>query len=436
MEVIHLESTKSAWGVLSLLYVITALFSCPSVFARESALSLSQLIDYSLQNSGELKALREEKGIKDAARIRAGILPNPTLEFEVKSGALTGSKNESSLGLGISQEFVLGGKRDKRLALAERELEVYRWQLTDRERLLRGEVKNAYFDLLLATERLELADRSMALNRQLLDVTRARLAAGDIPELEMNLAKVELGRSELTRIEALKGVQQSQSRLLVLTGLTDSQAVISGKLDSSTKMQKTPTELKQIALSSRPDIKLLESEKRRGEADMLLADAEGVPNLTAGLLFSRDATSMEIGGVEGKDTAYTVGVRLSMPIPVFDRNQASIQEASARKSSSEIRLRSAVRSIEQETEGAYRSYQSATSVLSLYGSDIIPQLEENLKLTQEAYRLGEVGILSLFQEQKKFIEVSEGYLTALHDRQAALVRLESVTASELTGGIK
>ena len=36
---------------------------------------------------------------------------------------------------------------------------------------------------------------------------------------------------------------------------------------------------------------------------------------------------MEIGGIEGKDTAYTIGLKLSMPIPLFDRNQAGVQDA-------------------------------------------------------------------------------------------------------------
>jgi cobalt-zinc-cadmium efflux system outer membrane protein len=64
----------------------------------------------------------------------------------------------------------------------------------------------------------------------------------------------------------------------------------------------------------------------------------------------------------------------------------------------------------------------------------MPQLEENLNLTQEAYRLGEVGILAVIQEQKKFFEVSDGYLTALHGRQKAFARLEAAVATELTGG--
>ena len=424
-------------GALLLVSGIVIVLWSTTVRADEPPLSLPRLIAYSLQNNGDLKAFREEKGIRDAGKVKAGLLPNPTLDLEAGTGALTGSTSENSLALGLSQEFSLAGKRDKRLTLAERELEIYRWQLADRERLLRDEVKTAFYDAVLAKERLALIDRAITLNRQLLDVTKERLAAGDIPELEMNLAKVELARSVGARIGVAKTLLQSQASLWTLVGLPPgSQLAIEGELASGTPVAESLADLKQLAQANRPDIKALEAEKGRGDADVLLAEAERTPNLTAGLVVRRDTTTMEIGGVAGKDTAYTVGVRLSMPIPVFDRNQAGIQEAMARKSSSETRLAAAIRTVERETEIAYASLLSASSVLALYKADIIPQLEENLQLTQEAYRLGEVGILSVIQEQKKFFEVNDSYLAALHDRQTALVRLESVTASERTGGEK
>lgn len=430
-------TTVFARGAILLVPTILVVLSFTQVRAEEPALSLPQIIEYSRQNNGDLKAFREEKGIRDAGKVRAGLLPNPTLDLEAGTGALTGSSNENNLALGLSQEFFLAGKRDKRLTIAERELDIYRWQLADRERLLRDEVKTAFYDAVLAKERLALTDRSIGLNRQLLDVTKERLAAGDIPELEMNLVKVELARSEGARIEVAKAMLQSQARLWALMGLSSgNQPAIEGKLESGAPVAKSLADLKQLAHGNRPDIKALEAEKGRGDADVILAEAERTPNLTAGLVLRRDTTSMEIGGVEGKDTAYTIGVRLSMPIPVFDRNQAGIQEARAKKNSSETRLTAATRTMEREIETAYASLQNATSVLALYKANIIPQLEENLKLTQEAYRLGEVSILSVIQEQKKFFEVNDGYLTALHDRQTALVKLESVTASELTGGEK
>jgi len=416
--------------------IICIVISQP-VRAETPHLALPQVVEYALQNNGELRSFREEKGIREAGKVRAGLLPNPTLELEAGTGALTGSEAENNLSIGISQEFLLAGKRGKRLTIAERELDMYRWQLADLERVRREEVKTAFYGVILAQNRTDLADRAIDLNRQLLDVTRERLAAGDIPELEMNLVKVELARSEGSRIDVAKALNQSRARLWSFMGLPGGESpAIAGNLAADLAMTKSLIDLKQLASGNRPDLKALETEKGRGEAEIVLARTEGIPNLTAGLAVSRDTTSMEIGGVEGKDTAYTIGLKLSIPLPVFDRNQAGVQEARARQSSIESRLQAAIRDVDREVETAYAGYQNSEKVLALYLTNIIPQLEENLKLTQEAYRLGEIGILAVIQEQKKFFEVSEGYLTALHDRQTALVRLESAVATELTGGVQ
>jgi cobalt-zinc-cadmium efflux system outer membrane protein len=423
-------------GVLFLVPGIVVVLSSTPVFAETQKLALPQVVEFSLQNNGDIKSFREEKGIRDAGKIRAGLLPNPTLDFEAGTGALTGSSAENSLSLGVSQEFFLADKREKRLTIAERELEMYRWQLANRERLLRDEVKTAFYDVILAEQRIVLSDRAIALNRQLLDVTKERLSAGDIPELEMNLVKVELARGEGSKIDVEKTLNQNQAKLWTLMGLPLSEyPAIAGTLESAASITKNLSDLKQLAHGKRPDIKALEAEKSRGESDIILAQAEGIPNLTAGLALKRDTTAMGIGGIEGKDTDYTIGLKLSMPIPLFDKNQAGVQEARARRSSTESRLTATTRNAEREVETAYSSFLNAEKVLSLYKSNIIPQLEENLKLTQEAYRLGEVGILAVIQEQKKFFEVNDGYLLALHDRQAALVKLESAVASDLSGGV-
>lgn len=428
-------TTVFAKGARLLVPGILCFLTSASVFAETQQLALPQVVEVSLQNNGDLKSFREEKGIRDAGKVKAGLLPNPTLDFEVGTGALTGSSDENNLTLGISQEFFLTGKREKRLIIAERELEIYRWQLADRERLIREEVKIAFYDAILTNKRIELSGRAIELNRQLLDVTKERLSAGDIPELEMNLVKVELARSEGSKIDVEKILSQNQSKLWTLMGLPTGEApTLTGNLDTEATVKKSLLDLKQLALGLRPDVKALEAEKGRGDADIILAEAEEVPNFTAGLFYAHDRSTDATGAGEEKVRDNLLGIRLSMPIPVFDKNQAGVQAARAKKSSSESRLLAASRNIEREVETAYASYLNSEKVLALYKTDIIPQLEENLQLTQEAYRLGEVGILAVIQEQKKFFEVSEGYLAAKHDRQTALVKLESAVATELTGG--
>jgi len=426
-----------ARGALLLAPAIACMLTFAPGRAGAEPLTLPQVVEHALQNNGELKAFGEEKGIREAGKTRAGLLPNPTLELGGGTGALTGSSAENNLSLGVSQEFLLAGKRHKRLALSDSELEMYRWQLADRQRLLRLEAKSAFYQAILAGQRVALADRAVSLNRQLLDVTRERLEAGDIPELEMNLVKVELARSEGAKIETTDALHQANTRLYTLMGLPVGESpALEGTLEAGSALTKTEADLKLLAQQRRPDLKALQAEKGRGEADVDLAFSEGVPNLTAGLALTRDTTSMEIGGVEGKDTAYLIEVRLSMPIPLFDKNRSGVQEARARRSSTESRLVAAGKAIEREVAAAYASLHNADTVLSLYRTSIIPQLEENLNLTQEAYRLGEVGILAVIQEQKNFFQANEGFLAALHSRQNALVKLEAASAIDLTGGMQ
>jgi len=424
-------------GAALLVPGVLCLLSSAPQRAQAEPLALQQAVQYSLQNNSDLASFREEKGIREAGKTRAGLLPNPTLELEGETGALTGNSSENSLSVGLSQEFLLSGKREKRVTLAERELEMYRWQLADRERMLRAEVKSSFYEMMLADQRITLADHAVALNRQLFDVARERLAAGDIPELEMNLVKVELARSEGARIEVADTLNRNQAKLRTLMGLAVEESPgFVGTLQAGTAMKLALADLKQLAKERRPDLKALAAEKVRGDAEIALAQAEGIPNLTAGLALTRDTTSIAIGGVEGKDTAYSIGVRLSMPIPVFDKNQAGVQEARARQNGTGSRLAAAGQAVEREVETAYASFLNADRVLSLYRSEIIPQLEENLKLTQEAYRLGEVGILPVFEEQRKFFEVNDSYLTALYGRQLAFLKLESAVATDLTGGVQ
>ena len=69
--------------------------------------------------------------------------------------------------------------------------------------------------------------------------------------------------------------------------------------------------------------------------------------------------------------------------------------------------------------------------MNIYFKDIIPQVTENLNLVQEAYRMGEVGILAVIEEQQKFIEVNDGYLTALYNWNSAVAKLEAAVGVEL-----
>ena len=424
--------TITVTGAVFLFLAVCSLSGENSALAEEKNFTIQQAVEFSQHNNGELKALREEKGIREAGKIKAGLYPNPVLDLDETTGEISGSPSENRISIGISQEFLTMGKRGKRLQVADKEIESFGRQIDNSGRLLVEDVKTTFYDILLAGKRVELAERSIALNNQLLEVTKQRLEAGDIPELEVNLARVEVARSEGRKVEAEREIYPAKARLLALMGLSsDVAASFSGSLEGK-PFAKTLGELKSLALAKRPDIRALEAEKAKSDAEIALAQAERIPNITAGLGYQRENTAIDVAGSEAKDRDNLIALKLSIPIPLFDRNQAGIREAQARKGSAENRYAFARLTAERQVEAAYARLTTAEKTLAIYAKNIIPQLEENLKMVQEAYRLGEVGILAVIEEQKKFFEVNDSYLTALYNRQTALAKLEAAVGTDLS----
>jgi len=420
-------------GAVTLFFLLCNLTDATATvtLAAEKIFDLSQAVEFALQNNGELKALREELGIREAGRIRAGLYPNPVLEMEGTTGELMGSRFENALSVGISQEFLTAGKREKRLQVAVKERESFARQIDNASRLLSAEVKTIFSDLLLAEKRTGLAGRSLALNAQLLRVAKERFAAGDIPELEVNLARVEVARSEGRKVEAERDLHPAKARLFALMGFSPGEEVgFSGTLEEGHRADSL-SDLIEAALAKRPDLQALEAEKAKSDAEIALAKAERTPNVTAGFGLRREYTAIEVGENDVKDQDNLIGLKVSIPLPLFDRNQAGIREAQARRGSAGNRYLFARKTIAREVEAAYARLKTAEKSLSIYAKDIIPQLEENLQLVQEAYRLGEVGILTVIEEQKKFFEVNDSYLAALHDRRTVLVKLETAVGVDL-----
>lgn len=369
--------------------------------------------------------------MSEAAAVKAGLYPNPVLELGGASGALTGSGSENSITLGISQEFLTGGKREQRSRVAETELAGFDHRFNDAERLLKLEVKTVYYDLSLAHSRFVLARKGEELNAHLLRIAGERLAAGEVAELDVNLAKVEAARSEGIKIDAERESAPIQQRLMLLMGSPPGETVSVNALSVSGVFAGGLEELKKQALENRHDLKALKSEMEKAGAEALLARADRLPNVTVGLGYTRESTLTSLRGAEEKSTDNLLGLKVSLPLPLFDRNQAGLQQARARRNSTESRYLFARQSVEREVEAAQARLASAQKAVALYRAGIMPQLEENLKLVQEAYQLGEVGILAVIEEQKKFIEVNDGYLAALYNRNSAAAKLEAAVGVEL-----
>lgn len=422
-----------ARGIVSAL-LLSAFVRLP-VLAEPVPRSINEIVSLALQHNAELAVLEKEVAAKQTLAIQAGIISNPTLELQGITGSLTGSPEERSVSIGVSQELPLNGKLRLRREAGQAEVETMQRQRDNTARLFKDEVVTLALETVQADKRRELAAGQVTLNQELVRISGERFKAGDIPELELNLARVELARAESRLLEVERERIPLRIKIASLTGLKENEINVSDKFSAPKQSANTP-ELIKKSLSSRPDLLALIREHDKAEIETRLAGAEALPNLTAGLFVQRQRGSTEIGGMSSTSSDTQLGLRLSMPIPLFDRNQGGRAAARARLDAADSRRLALERSIIAEVEAAVSRLSSSEKILEQFEKGIIPQLTENLMLTREAYRIGEVGILSLIDEQKKFFEVNESYLSALHSRRVACIKLETAVASELTGGVQ
>ena len=425
-------STQVRGTIFALL--LQALFCLPAL-AEPVPRTINEIVALAQKQSAELTALEKEAEAKHALALQSGAMANPTLELQGSTGSFSGSPAERSASIGINQEIPLNGKLRLRREAGQREAEAAQRQRDNAARLLKEEVSILAVDLALADKRLKLAADLVGLNRDLMAIVEERFKAGDIPELELNLAKVELARAESRLGEAERESRSLRIRMSSLTGLDEASCKLSEDF-STPVVSQTSQELTKQALVSRPDLQALSLERGKAETETRLAEAEALPNLTAGFFAQRQRGSTEVGELSSISSDTQLGVRLSMPIPIFDRNQGGRVASRSRLDAAGSRRLALERAVVGEVEAAFLRLSSSARILTLFEQGILPQLTENLELTQEAYRLGEVGMLAVIEEQKKFFEVNDGYLAALHGRRVAFVKLESAVAIDLSGGVQ
>ncbi len=417
---------------VGVLLVLTLM--CLPAMAAPVPRSINELSDLAMKHSAELSAYEKEQVAKEALAVQAGTISNPTLELQGATGSMSGSPEEHSFAIGINQEFPLNGTLRLRHEAGQHEAEAARQQRNDAARLLRQEIITLAMDFQLATKRRELALEFVKLNRDLVTIAEERFKAGDIPELDLNLAKVELIRADSSLLQSESELAPLRIKISTLTGLAEHDIVLA---DTAVHKPIQPLdELTKQAFATRPDMRALSHEQEKSDTEVRLAEAEALPSLTAGVFAQWQRGTTEVGGMSSVNSDTQLGIKLSMPIPLFDRNQGGKAAAVARQGASSSRKLALQRTISAEVAGAVSRLTSSEKILAMYEQGILPQLAENLKLSREAYQIGEIGLLSVIDEQKKYFEVHDNYLAAQHSRRMALLTLETVVGMEFSGGVK
>ncbi|WP_034101945.1 TolC family protein [Pseudomonas lurida] len=374
-------------------------------------LTLDAALQTAFANNLDLAAAQWEIGIAEGARQQAGLIPNPVASWDAEDTR----RSTRTTTVKLSQTLELGGKRSARIDVASRAQDAAALTLAQRRNALRADVIDNYYGALRAQERLDLAQRSMNVAERGLAVANGRVTAGKTSPVEATRAQVQLSEMRLELNRAQIGLTDAYRRLATSTGsaVTDFQAVAG-------QNQLTPA-LPPVAhllarLEQTAELRLAELSILQNEASVGLEKAQRIPDLDVSIGSQYDASVRERVNLVG----------VSMPIPLFNRNQGNVLAATRRadqardlRNAAELRLRT-------ETRQALDLWQTANTEVRAFNQQILPAAQSAVDSATRGFEMGKFSFLDVLDAQRTLIAARTQYLTATAQATEAWVRIERI----------
>ncbi|MDT8437058.1 MAG: TolC family protein [Gemmatimonadota bacterium] len=386
-------------------------------------ISLAQALERLEAGNLELRLERQEVAAAQARRVSAGAFPNPGFAAtrEQLSGD-AGDANETLLAL--SQRFEIGGQRGARRRAAQRGADASEARLDAARLRLAFQVHEAYVRAAVAEADLSVVGEATAVFRRVEESGGARFAEGDISRFDRSRLQVERARYETllarTRLEL-----DEAARDLALLVAPDSLAVAAVLLPAASltelgTVRDAPALAAALAAAARrADVRAAEAEVEAARAQLSLASRERIPDVTLSAGYKE-----ETGGVSGAVFG------LSVPVPLWNRNQGGMAEARAGVDAALVRREMALARARTEIRRAWDTYRSLHERMRTLDEMLLAASAGMLETARIAWAEGEMSLVELldaadaYRSARASVNRLQGdHLIALYDLRRATGRL-------------
>lgn len=385
----------------------------------EGSLSLEQALVLVAAYQPELELGRLNIAAAAGRKKQAGLWPNPTIAAEAENFGGSGDRTGTAVTeytVQIEQPLELGGQRSQRLHVAECEQRLAVFDLAAKRLDAQAETRRRFAALLTAQARVQLESEFLALMEEFCRVAGLRVRAGRVSPLEESRAQIELARQRVAQQQAIGELATARGQLAALWN-SSAPRFTAATGDLATLPELPALKKLQAALTHNPDLARWETEVEQRRAALALARAGRVPDISAaaGVRWFND----------NNDQAFVAG--LSVPLPVFDRNQGALREASALLAKAEREQRTAAVRAQTALAVAYQTLALARTKALALQSEVLPRAAQVLEATRTGYTQGKFSYLDVLEAQRAFGETKGAHLEALADCQQAAVEIQRFT---------
>lgn len=382
------------------------------------ALFLKQNLDLLIAKYG----IESSKG----QQITAALFPNPVASIGTLSSYTQGrtAANSGQLFGQVQQLFELAGKRGYRIESAGFGTQSVEAAFEDAVRQLGFTVKETYYRILLAQRRLTLAEENRDRFARILDVNTIRFKKGYIAEVDLIRIRLQMVDFQSMVIQSLQEAESARGDLRQLLRLSPRTLLeLTTDMDFR-RIDPDINKLRVAAIDMRPDIRARRFTYSQREADLRLAKAYRIPDVTVGGGYA-------VQGAQGPDNPQQWALNLGVPLPLFNRNQGGIRQAEVAVQTAEADLNKIVNQVENEVEVAYRNLIQSRRLVEAYIGGVLDDARSTLTIVERAYERGGATILDLLDAARTSRTIQQNYIEALFTYQHNLFQLESAVGQEI-----
>ena len=396
---------------------------------EQSGLRLDDAIARAIAQEPLTRAVRAEVEISRGRLQQAGLRPNPTFSLDHRTEP-GGTDNLTTTGVEWPLDLF---RRSARVQTAQRELDAAGFTVSDRERLLAGEVRMQYGVAAAAVRELAIAADTVAAVERQFGLVRARVETGSTPPLERDLINVELNRLQAIQRLAVGRAESALVRLKQLLGMSADEPLVLGQTIETLVTAVVGDAPPAVPLSeTRSDVREAEALVAVADSKIELARNEGRLDLSLyGNYMRMDAGFPQLGfnatgsleRIRGRFNYFTVGGMLI--VPLLNRNQGQVAAAQAERTAAESRRDAALLAARAEVASATARDHQARQAVDLFAGSIRALARKNLDVIRETYELGRATIFDVLAELRRYLEIERDYTDALREAWEARATLKA-----------
>jgi cobalt-zinc-cadmium efflux system outer membrane protein len=349
-------------------------------------------------------AMREAAAQVRAAQgnwVQVGLRPNPTIGYAGDEMGANGTAGKQ--GAFIGQEFVTAGKLDLNRLVAMREQQAAQQRLARTQLQVITTVRKLYVEALVAERNVTLARQLSEISGQAVSVSEQRLKALDVPKTALLQSQIENESAALVAQQANERHDAAWRRLATVIGVRDPRAMGLDDVLSRPLPELEYAGARERLMRESPELAELRFEVDRARGAVERASAGRVPNINVQTGVQRDN--------ETQDTI--ANVEVSMPLPVFDRNQGAIAQACGQLAAAQAALERRVLELDERLSNALRDYRTARERVVKYAERVLPTSKDTLELVNAGYKQGQLDYAQVLIVQQSYAAKNLSYLADL-----------------------